>query len=148
MLVIRLNRFGKRNQAQFRVVLQEKTKAPGHRHVEMLGSHNPHSKVTIFKKDRILHWIGQGAQPSDRVHNMLVKEGVIEGKIIAKRMPRPVKKEVEPAPEEKPAEVAPTEKVASEGASPAQAVTGAESTVAEATSPVEATPAEVEALKS
>ena len=95
MLVIRLNRFGKRNQAQFRVVLQEKTKAPGHRHVEMLGSHNPHSKVTIFKKDRILYWIGQGAQPSDRVHNMLVKEGVIEGKIVAKRMPRPVKKEAE-----------------------------------------------------
>jgi small subunit ribosomal protein S16 len=111
MLVIRLNRFGKRNQAQFRVVLQEKTKAPGHRHVEMLGSHNPHSKVTIFKKDRILYWIGQGAQPSDRVHNMLVKEGVIEGKVIAKRMPRPVKKE-EPKPEEKAeavAEVAPTE---------------------------------------
>lgn len=97
MLVIRLNRFGKRNQAQFRVVLQEKTKAPGHRHVEMLGSHNPHSKVTIFKKDRILYWIGQGAQPSDRVHNMLVKEGVIEGKVIAKRMPRPVKKEAESA---------------------------------------------------
>lgn len=95
MLVIRLNRFGKRNQAQFRVVLQEKTKAPGHRHVEMLGSYNPHSKVTIFKKDRILYWIGQGAQPSDRVHNMLVKEGVIEGKVIAKRMPRPVKKEEE-----------------------------------------------------
>jgi small subunit ribosomal protein S16 len=95
MLVIRLNRFGKRNQAQFRVVLQEKTKAPGHRHIEMLGSHNPHSKVTILKKDRILHWIGQGAQPSDRVHNMLVKDGVIEGKIIPKKMPRPVKKEAE-----------------------------------------------------
>lgn len=113
MLVIRLNRFGKRNQAQFRVVLQEKTKAPGHRHVEMLGSHNPHSKVTILKKDRILYWIGQGAQPSDRVHNMLVKEGVIEGKVIPKKMPRPLKKEEEaPKPEETPApaaEVASTE---------------------------------------
>jgi len=108
MLVIRLNRFGKRNQAQFRVVLQEKTKAPGHRHVEMLGSHNPHSKVTIFKKDRILYWIGQGAQPSDRVHNMLVKEGVIEGKIVAKRMPRPVKKEGEAPKAEEVAPVAET----------------------------------------
>ena len=114
MLVIRLNRFGKRNQAQFRVVLQEKTKAPGHRHIEMLGSHNPHSKVTILKKDRILYWIGQGAQPSDRVHNMLVKDGVIEGKIIPKKMPRPVKKEEEapkaeeaaPAVEAAPAEAA------------------------------------------
>lgn len=108
MLVIRLNRFGKRNQAQFRVVLQEKTKAPGHRHVEMLGSHNPHSKVTTFKKDRILYWIGQGAQPSDRVHNMLVKEGIIEGKVIAKRMPRPVKKEEEAPKAEEAAPVAET----------------------------------------
>lgn len=120
MLVIRLNRFGKRNQAQFRVVLQEKTKAPGHRHVEMLGSHNPHSKVTIFKKDRILYWIGQGAQPSDRVHNMLVKEGVIEGKITPKRMPRPVKKE-EPQAEEKPAEVAPASEAGAVEAAPVAA---------------------------
>lgn len=116
MLVIRLNRFGKRNQAQFRLVLQEKTKAPGHRHIEMLGSHNPHSKVTILKKDRILYWIGQGAQPSDRVHNMLVKDGVIEGKIIPKKMPRPVKKEEAPKAEEAApaAEVAPTDAVPAE----------------------------------
>ncbi len=116
MLVIRLNRFGKRNQAQFRVVLQEKTKAPGHRHIEMLGSHNPHSKVTILKKDRILYWIGQGAQPSDRVHNMLVKDGVIEGKIIPKKMPRPVKKEEEKKEEEAPKteEAAPVVETAAE----------------------------------
>lgn len=101
MLVIRLNRFGKRNQAQFRVVLQEKTKAPGHRHVEMLGSYNPHSKMTTLKQDRILYWIGQGAQPSDRVHNMLVKDGVIEGKIIPKKMPRPVKPAAAEAPADK-----------------------------------------------
>lgn len=98
MLVIRLNRYGKRNQAQFRVILQEKSKAPGHRHVEVLGSHNPHSKETLLKKERILHWIGQGATPSDRVHNMLVKAGVIEGKIIPKKMKRPEPKVAETAP--------------------------------------------------
>ncbi len=120
MLVIRLNRYGKRNQAQFRVILQEKTKAPGHRHVEVLGSINPHSKETILKKERILYWIGQGATPSDRVHNMLIKAGVIEGKIIPKKMKRPEKKE-EVAPEApaaeasaeapKEAEAAPAEEV-------------------------------------
>ncbi|MFZ1655092.1 MAG: 30S ribosomal protein S16 [Candidatus Moraniibacteriota bacterium] len=149
MLVIRLNRFGKRNQAQFRVVLQEKTKAPGHRHVEMLGSHNPHSKVTIFKKDRILYWIGQGAQPSDRVHNMLVKEGVIEGKITPKRMPRPVKKE-EPPVEEKPAEEKPAEAQAGKKEEKAlkveEAATEAAPVVAsapaEATTPAEVAPTE------
>ncbi len=104
MLVIRLNRYGKKNQAQFRVILQEKSKAPGHRHVEVLGSHNPHSKNTILQKERILYWIGQGAEPSDRVHNMLVKAGVIEGKIIPKKMKRPeVKVEEAKAPEAAPA---------------------------------------------
>lgn len=150
MLVIRLNRFGKRNQAQFRVVLQEKTKAPGHRHIEMLGSHNPHSKVTIFKKDRILYWIGQGAQPSDRVHNMLVKDGVIEGKIIAKRMARPVKKEeAAPAAETTPvaetnAEVTPVETPKAETAAPvvetAAETKPAETAVAEAPKVEEAAP--------
>jgi small subunit ribosomal protein S16 len=93
MLVIRFNRTGKRNRAHFRVVLQEHTKAPGKRHVEMLGSHDPIKKTTILNKDRILYWMGQGAKPSDVVFNLLVKEGVVEGKKIVKKMPRPVVKE-------------------------------------------------------
>ncbi len=97
MLAIRFNRTGKRNQAHFRIVLQEHTKAPGKRHIEILGSYDPHKKTTILKKERILYWIGQGAQVSPVVSNLLVREGVIQAKKIAKRMPRPVVKEVAPA---------------------------------------------------
>lgn len=111
MLMIRFNRVGKRNRAHFRVVLQERSKAPGKRHVEILGSHDPHKKTTILSKDRILYWIGQGVQTSDVVHNLLVREGVIEGKKLAKKMPRPVKKEAE-------AEAVATE---AEGAEPVEA---------------------------
>jgi small subunit ribosomal protein S16 len=93
MLAIRFNRTGKRNHASFRVVLQEHTKAPGKRHIEILGSYDPHKKATLLNKDRILYWIGQGAQTSPVVTNLLVREGVIEGKKIAKKMPRPVVKE-------------------------------------------------------
>ncbi len=109
MLAIRLNRTGKRNRAHFRVVVQEHTKAPGKRHVEIVGSYDPHKKTTILKKDRILYWVSQGAQVSDAVHNMLVREGIVEGKKVAKKMPRPVVKEV-------PAEVAPVEEVKAEEA--------------------------------
>ena len=98
MLAIRLNRTGKRNRAHFRVVIQEHTKAPGKRHIEIVGSYDPHKKTTILKKDRILYWISQGAQVSDAVHNMLVREGIVEAKKIAKKMPRPAVKEV-PVPE-------------------------------------------------
>ncbi|MDP3956945.1 MAG: 30S ribosomal protein S16, partial [bacterium] len=93
MLAIRFNRTGKRNHASFRVVLQEHTKAPGKRHVEILGSYDPHKKTTILKKERILYWISQGAQTSPVVTNLLVREGVIQGKKVAKKMPRPVVKE-------------------------------------------------------
>lgn len=113
MLAIRLNRTGKRNQPHFRVVVQEHTKAPGKRHIEIVGSYDPHKKTTILKKERILYWIGKGGQVSDAVHNMLVREGVIEAKKIAKKMPRPAVKEEEKV-EEAPVAEAPVETSASE----------------------------------
>lgn len=90
MLKIRFNRTGKRNQATYRLVLQEHTVAPGGRHIEVMGSHNPHTKQTVLRTERIQYWMGQGAQLSPTVHNLLVREGVIEGKKIAVKMDRPV----------------------------------------------------------
>ncbi len=132
MLAIRLNRTGKRNRAHFRVVVQEHTKAPGKRHVEIVGSYDPHKKTTLLKKERILYWIGQGAQVSPAVHNMLVREGIVEAKKIAKKMPRPVVKE---APVE--AEAAPVEEVKAEEA---PAVAEAPAEVAPEVTPVEEAP--------
>jgi small subunit ribosomal protein S16 len=93
MLTIRFNRVGKKNRAAFRIALQEKAKAPGRKHVEMLGSYDPHSKVAVLKKERILHWISMGAETSESVHNLLVKEGVVEGKKRAIKMEKPAVKE-------------------------------------------------------
>lgn len=135
MLAIRLNRTGKKNRAHFRVAVQEHTKAPGKRHVEIVGSYDPHKKTTILNKERILYWIGNGAQVSDAVHNMLVREGVIEAKKIAKKMPRPVVKEpvVEAPVSEAPVSEAPVE---------AEAALAVETPVSEAVA--EAVAAEVE----
>ena len=80
MLTIRFNRTGKRNKAQFRIVVQEHTVAPGGRHIEILGSYDPHLKRGVFKNDKIKYWIEKGAQVSDSVYNLLVKQGIIEGK--------------------------------------------------------------------
>lgn len=91
MLVIRLNRTGRKNRASFRIVVQEKTITPGGRHVEMVGSLDPCKKKVSFKNDRILYWLSQGAQPSDTVYNLLVSQGVVEGKKRAIKMKRPVK---------------------------------------------------------
>jgi small subunit ribosomal protein S16 len=111
MLTIRLARTGKRNTAQFKIMLQESTVAPGGRHVEILGSYNPHSKEAVLKADRIKYWIEKGASASDTVHNLLVKNGVIsEKKRIVKLPKKAVAVEAE-APKEETA-VEKTEEVA------------------------------------
>jgi small subunit ribosomal protein S16 len=106
MLMIRFNRVGKKNRPHFRVVLQERTKAPGKRHIEMLGNYDPVKKTVGLDAERITYWMGQGARVTDAVHNLLVREGVIKGAKIAKKMPKPVAKEA-PKAEETPATEAP-----------------------------------------
>jgi small subunit ribosomal protein S16 len=79
MLAIRFNRVGKKNQAQFRIVLQEHTVAPGGRHVEILGSYDPHKKVAVLKEEKIKDWISKGAQVSDSVFNLFLSKGLVTG---------------------------------------------------------------------
>lgn len=95
MLVIRLARIGRKNTAQFRVILQEKTQAPKSVAKEQLGAYNPLAKERKdqlkLNLERIQYWLSQGAQPSETVHNMLVELGVLKEK--KKRVVRGKKKE-------------------------------------------------------
>jgi len=81
MLTIRLFRIGKINQPVFKIVVTEKTNPPkSGRFIEELGFYNPITKEKNFNKDRIQHWIKNGAQPSDTLYNLLVSEKIVEGK--------------------------------------------------------------------
>jgi hypothetical protein len=57
--------------------------------VEVLGSYDPHSKKSVLKTDKIKDWMSKGAQASDSVYNLLVREGVVEGKKRAVKMEKP-----------------------------------------------------------
>lgn len=95
MLVIRLSKTGKRNSPGFRIVVVEKTAAPqSGRFLEILGSYNSKGALQV-KKDRIEHWLSQGAKASDTVHNLLVREGIIKGPKIKKRIVVKKKKKAE-----------------------------------------------------
>ncbi len=84
MLTIRFTRKGKKNQPFFRmVVCDKKNSAKAGKSLEILGNYNPITKEKVVKKERLEHWLKVGAQPSDRVHNFLISEGVIEGEKIA-----------------------------------------------------------------
>ena|SRR3989344_4734408 len=84
MIMIRLQRIGKKKEPHYRVVLTEKTTSPKGKFIELLGNYDSRSKTKSFEKDRITYWISKGAKVSDTVTNLLVNEKIIEGKKIAK----------------------------------------------------------------
>lgn len=79
MLVIRFQRVGRRNDPAYRMVVAERRSKPHCIGTEVVGSYHPKTKHTILKSERILYWIGKGAQVSDTVHNLLVRKGVVKG---------------------------------------------------------------------
>jgi len=83
MLTIKLKRIGKKHQATFRLVVLEKRSKLSGRYIEDLGFLNPKSDELSLKKERIDYWLKVGAQPTDTVHNLLVKNGLIKGSKIA-----------------------------------------------------------------
>lgn len=82
MLNIKLSRMGKKKQMTYRLVISEKGRDPYGRALEILGSYNPHTKELKAKEDRIKHWIANGAQSTEVVHNLLIKKGITKGKKI------------------------------------------------------------------
>jgi len=95
MLKIRLQRVGRKNDPSFRIVVTESTNAAkkSGRFAEVLGSYDARHGEPVIKADRLRHWIGMGAQVSDTVHNILVKEKIIKGP--KKNVLPPKKKSVE-----------------------------------------------------
>lgn len=84
MLVIRLFRIGKKNQPSFKIVVTDKRNAPrGGRFTEQVGFYNPLTKEKNLKKERIQYWISRGAKPSPTISNLLIREGISEGRKIA-----------------------------------------------------------------
>jgi small subunit ribosomal protein S16 len=47
--------------------------------VEIVGHYNPRSeeKELVLKEERVRHWLDQGARPSETVHRLLHKQGLI-----------------------------------------------------------------------
>jgi len=79
MLVIRFSRVGKRNHAQYKVVLTEKTYPVKGKFIELLGSYDPHLKNSSLKEERVKYWLSQGVTCSDSAYNLFVEKGLIEG---------------------------------------------------------------------
>ena len=81
MLMMRLQRVGRKNDPSFRIVVTDKRTGPkSDRHIDRLGSYNPKMNHVQIDGEKAKEWIAKGVQPSDTVHNILVNQKVIEGK--------------------------------------------------------------------
>ena len=161
MLTIRLARSGAKKRPFFHVSVADSRMPRDGRFVERVGYYNPIASGQEVRLEldleRIDYWIGQGAQPSDRVLNLLKQnketpeqtEQRLASKDI-KRQKKLAKKLADKEPiEEAPAEeAAPVEEPATEEA-PAEAATEEAAPVEEAAteaateeSPAEESPAE------
>lgn len=140
-LKIRLARRGAKKRPFYHIVAADVRSPRDGKYLEKLGTYNPlltdkEARVNLVE-DRIKHWLGNGAQPTERVAKFLGQAGIIA-------MPKITEKPTKSKPKAKAVMMAEEKaeklKAAAEAAEEAKAAAKAE---AEAPAPVEeAAPAE------
>lgn len=106
MLMIRLQRVGRKNVPTFRVVLTDKRNSTkSGRFLEVLGAYDPREGgVRKLDGERIKELLKNGAQATGTVHNLLVSEKIVSGKKV-NVLPRKSPPAAEAPSEEKKEEV-------------------------------------------
>jgi small subunit ribosomal protein S16 len=75
---IRLKRQGRKKRPFYRVIAIDSRSHREGREIERLGWYDPiKEELSVeFKEDRIFHWLGQGAIPTDTVNSLMRKKGL------------------------------------------------------------------------
>ncbi|MDP6276844.1 MAG: 30S ribosomal protein S16 [Candidatus Marinimicrobia bacterium] len=75
---IRLKRIGRRNRPFYRVVVMDSRNRRDGAAIEELGWFNPIEADKSYKleEDRFLHWLKEGAQPSEAAHGLMKRSGL------------------------------------------------------------------------
>ena len=85
-VAIRLSRGGAKKRPYYRIVVSDSRSPRDGRFLEKLGSYNPllpsdHPERVVLREERIRHWLGAGALPSDRVCRFLDAAGITENTV-------------------------------------------------------------------
>jgi small subunit ribosomal protein S16 len=80
-LKIRLARAGAKKRPYYRIVVADSQSPRDGRYIEKLGTYDPlqpkgSAERIKFSEDRVQHWLGVGAQPTDRVLRFLDTAGI------------------------------------------------------------------------
>lgn len=86
MIKLRLRRMGAKKRPSYRIVVADARAKRDGRFIEIVGHYDPMTEPTtiVIKGDRARYWLGQGAQPTDRVVKLLRKQGITDetGKVV------------------------------------------------------------------
>ncbi len=78
---IRLKRIGRRHRPVYRLAAVDRRRARDSKVIEELGAYDPmnssEERQVSLKRERIEYWLSVGAQPSETVHRLLQKHGII-----------------------------------------------------------------------
>ncbi|MEL6806433.1 MAG: 30S ribosomal protein S16 [Pseudomonadota bacterium] len=82
---IRLARGGSKKRPFYRIVAADSRMPRDGRYIEKLGTYNPllakdSEERVKMNIERVQYWLGEGAQPTDRIARMLEAAGVLEKK--------------------------------------------------------------------
>ncbi|MBI4184253.1 MAG: 30S ribosomal protein S16 [Proteobacteria bacterium] len=81
-LRIRLSRGGAKKRPFYRIVVADSRSPRDGRFIERVGTYNPmlpqdHPERIVLNEERLRHWLGVGAKPSDRVARFLGQAGMV-----------------------------------------------------------------------
>jgi len=82
-LKIRLARGGAKKRPFYSIVVADSRSPRDGRFIEKVGTYNPmlergHAERVTLKEERIRHWLGVGAQPTERVAKFLGDASIVE----------------------------------------------------------------------
>lgn len=77
---IRMKRMGSKKNPFYRIVVADSRAPRDGRIIEQIGTYNPvqEPKQLEINEELALKWLGNGAQPSDTVRNLLSSEGIMK----------------------------------------------------------------------
>lgn len=77
---MRLTRMGDKRAPFYRVVVADSRVARDAKYIDLIGTYNPLTNPAEVKLDaeKAKQWIKNGAQPTETVKALLVKEGIVE----------------------------------------------------------------------
>jgi small subunit ribosomal protein S16 len=80
MLKIRLRRVGAKKKPSYRLVVADVRAPRDGAFVDIVGHYNPLTdpETIVIKEEEALHWLKQGAKPTNTTARLLDKAGILE----------------------------------------------------------------------